>query len=347
MLTNKERVRRSLQHLDSDIVPYQISLTSDAYDKMVQYYKDKDTEEAVLFPNIGSHLLGLGRAELPDKSGVPQPGFYRDDFGVVWDRTRDRDIGVIHDFIVNPDNLDSYEFPDPKDPRSYAYINDALKANKDQFTIGSIGFSFFERAWTLRGMENLLMDFADNSAFVNKFFDRIMYWLLDVVEEFNKFDEIDAIYFGDDWGQQHGLIMGPGYWREYLKPRLKVIYAAAKSTGKFVTIHSCGDIKEVIPDLIEIGLDMFNPFQPEVMDVYEMKRLYGDKLSFHGGISLQKTLVFGTPEDVRREVLERMAIVGKSGGYIVDACHGITRDVPAENIDMLIRTVRRQEPRAY
>jgi uroporphyrinogen decarboxylase len=194
-------------------------------------------------------------------------------------------------------------------------------------------------------MEKLLMDFANNSAFVNKFLDRIMYWLLDVIEEYNRYDELDAIHLGDDWGQQHGLIMGPSYWREYIKPRLKVVYAAAKSTGKYMTIHSCGDVKELFPDLIEIGLNMFNPFQPEVMDVYEMKRLYGDKLTFHGGISLQKTLVFGSPEDVRQDVLKMLEVVGKNGGYVCDACHAITRDVPAENIDMLIKTVQNQTPK--
>jgi len=177
---------------------------------------------------------------------------------------------------------------------------------------------------------------------VNDFLDRIMDWILAVVREYSKYPRIDAIYFGDDWGQQHGLIMGPRIWREFLKPRLAKIYAEVKSAGKFVLIHSCGDIQGILPDLIEIGLDVFNPFQPEVMDVHEIKRMYGDRLTFFGGISLQKTLSFGTPEDVKAEVIDRIQTIGKGGGYICNACHAITRDVPAENIDMLIQTLRNQ-----
>jgi len=339
-MTRRERVRRSLLHKESDIVPYSLSLTIPAMEKMVRFYGDPAFSD-----KIGNHVGSVGRADLPGESGEVRPGFFRDSFGVVWDRTADPDIGVIREFPVTAENYRSYPLPDPRDPRCYAGIPDAIRKQDGMFIMAGIGFSFFERAWTLAGMENLLVAFADDPGFVDGFLDRIAEWILAVVREFNTFEGVDAVHFGDDWGQQHGLIMGPRFWRRYIKPRLAVIYAEVKKAGKFVSIHSCGDIREILPDLVEIGLDCFNPFQPEVMDVHEMKRLHGDRLSFFGGISLQKTLAFGTPDDVRRETLDRLETIGRGGGYIANACHAITRDVPEANIDALIRTLMDQPRR--
>lgn len=120
------------------------------------------------------------------------------------------------------------------------------------------------------------------------------------------------------------------------------MYAAAKSEGKFVTQHSCGDIEELFPDLIEIGLDAYNTFQPEIYDVEKVKSVYGDKLAFWGGISTQHVLAHGTPEDVIAETKKMLKIMGKNGGYIAAPTHSVPRDVPAENILAFIETVKNQ-----
>jgi len=164
---------------------------------------------------------------------------------------------------------------------------------------------------------------------------------LGIIEASVQFD-IDAMMFGDDWGQQRGLLMGPRLWRRFIKPRIREMYQASKSAGKFVFIHSCGDVKELFPDLIECGLDCFNPFQPEVMDVFEMKRQYGQDLCFYGGISTQKTLPYGTPDDVRAEVQANIERVGANGGYIASPAHAIPGDAPPENIDAMIQVLRNQ-----
>jgi uroporphyrinogen decarboxylase len=162
-----------------------------------------------------------------------------------------------------------------------------------------------------------------------------------IVEQASKF-EIDGVMFGDDWGQQSGMIMGPKLWRRFLKPRLAKMYKKVKDAGLFVFIHSCGDVTEVFPDLIEIGLDVFNPIQPEVIDVYEIKKKYGDKLSFFGGISTQKLLPYGTPDDVKREVRKFAKEIGNNGGYIIAPAHATPGDVPVENIIALIEAVQNQ-----
>ncbi|HOF89227.1 MAG TPA: uroporphyrinogen decarboxylase family protein, partial [Armatimonadota bacterium] len=154
--------------------------------------------------------------------------------------------------------------------------------------------------------------------------------------------DIDAMMFGDDWGQQTGLIMGPARWRAYLKPRLARMYARVHHYGKYVFIHSCGKVDAVFPDLIEIGLNAFNPFQPEVMDVAAAKRAYGRDLTFWGGISTQHTLPFGTPEATRAEVRSLLATVGRDGGYIAAPAHSIPGDARPENVLAMMDVLRHQ-----
>ncbi|MCM8761736.1 MAG: uroporphyrinogen decarboxylase [Candidatus Omnitrophica bacterium] len=336
-MTRKERVKKAVQHIQTDIVPYNVGLTILAYEKMKLYYNDP-----CFLEKIGNHIVSISRKEPEQDPDLTKKGFYRDDFGVIWNRTVDKDIGVPSNYPVNEKNVETYPFPTPLGEEYYKHIPLTLQKYSDCFIQASISFSFFERAWTLVGMEKVLISFVENPSFIETLFDRLTDWLIDVVRKFGEYPEIDAIRFGDDWGQQRGLIMGIPYWRKYIKPRLAKIYSEVKRCGKYVSIHSCGDIQEILPDLIEIGLDIFNPFQPEVMDVYKMKERYGDKLTFWGGISLQKTLSFGTPEDVRKEVIDRIEKIGKGGGYIAAPCHSITGNVPAENIDILIKTLQSQ-----
>ena len=318
------------------MVPYSISMTIPAEEKMAAYYGDSRFQD-----KIGNHIFAVGR-QLESREVKTAEVFQADEFGVVWDKSVDRDIGIVHKYLVDEKNVETYPFPDPDDYNWYRHIPPLLREHGDCFFEASIGFSLFERAWTLAGMEKILISFVENPAFVETLLDRLTDWLIKAVRKFAVFDGIDAIHFGDDWGQQHGLIMGPVFWRKYLKPRLAKVYGEVKKYNKFVSIHSCGDVQEIFPDLIEIGLDIFNPFQPEVMDVHKMKKLYGEKLTFFGGISLQKTLTFGTPQDVKAEVFDRIEKIGKDGGYIAAPCHAITKDVPAENIDMLIKTLQSQ-----
>ena len=210
----------------------------------------------------------------------------------------------------------------------------------DRFRVFQIGFSLYERAWTLRGMMNLMMDFYDHPDFVHELLAAIADYNIMQIQEALKYD-IDALYFGDDWGQQRGLQMGPRLWREFIYPQLKRMYGVVREAGKYIFIHSCGDVDELFDDLIAIGLDCFNPFQPEVMDVYALMRRYRGRLVFHGGLSTQRTLPYGTIEDVRQET-ERLLRAGAAGGYIFAPAHAVEGDVPVENMVTMIETVKSQ-----
>jgi uroporphyrinogen decarboxylase len=135
--------------------------------------------------------------------------------------------------------------------------------------------------------------------------------------------------------------MGPRRWREFILPQLKRMYAPVREAGKFVMIHSCGDVDELFDDLVAIGLNSFNPFQPEVMDVASLFARYRGRLTFHGGLSTQRTLPFGTVEDVRAEV-RRLLELGRDGNYIFAPAHDVEGDVPLENMRAAIELVQGQ-----
>ena len=268
----------------------------------------------------------------------------RDAFGVVWDRSVDKDIGVVEGCVVPEPTLAGYEFPDPLEARFFDSIPRAIERHGDRFRVFQIGFSLYERAWTLRGMEPLMMDFLDAPDFVHELLGAIADYDIAQVRKAVEYD-IDAVYFGDDWGQQTGLQMGPALWREFIKPELARMYGAVREAGKFVTIHSCGKVDELFDDLVEIGLNCFNPFQPEVMDVAALMEKYRGRLAFHGGMSTQRTLPYGSVADVREET-ERLLALGANGGYIFAPAHAVEGDVPLENMLAFLDIVKAQPGRS-
>lgn len=333
-MTYKERMKKSISHIQTDIVPCQIDFTTPAYEKMQKYYKDSQ-----FVRKLGNHIAGISTGM--DYKEI-KPGFCRDEWGVMWDRTIDKDIGNACNVVIeNKDSLDSYKFPDPHNPQRFKQWDEIIEENKDLFIRANIDLSFFERAWTLRGMENLLVDMISDEEFVDALLERILEYNISIIEEISRFS-VDGVHFGDDWGQQQGLIMGPKLWRRFIKPRLEKMYAKVHEAGLSVFIHSCGDVDELFPELIEIGVDVFNPFQPEVMDIYEMKKKYGGKLCFFGGLSIQKILPYGTPDDVRKEVKRLIKELGSGGGYIFAPAHAVPGDVSEENIAAMIEAVKDQ-----
>jgi uroporphyrinogen decarboxylase len=331
--TPRERVWQAVRHRQPDRVPYHISFTVPARRKLEAHYGT-----AALADVLGNHLAKY-RTPLPLEE--VRPGFWRDEFGVVWNKSVDPDIGVVDQYPLADRSLRGYVFPDPRDPRRFAPLPAFVEANRERFRYVSVSFSLFERAWTLRGMANLMVDMLEAPQFVDQLFEAIAAYDLAVVEEALKHD-IDAVLFGDDWGHQQGLLFGARLWRRFIKPHLALLYAAVKRAGKAVMIHSCGKVQELFPELIDLGLDVFNPFQPEVMDPFEMKREFGARLAFFGGVSVQRLLPHGTPRQVRDEVRRLKEEVGREGGLVLAPSHDMPGDIPLENMLALIETA--QEP---
>lgn len=196
-------------------------------------------------------------------------------------------------------------------------------------------------AMYLRGMERILADMRRKR---NDIFAAIVGKIRSFYEEYLRRilaaagDRIDVIVTGDDFGTQQGMICHPDTWRACLLPGFRSFVGIAKAAGVAVMHHSCGSITPVVPDMIAAGLNILNPVQPGVadMDHAMLKREFGDRLVFHGGISLQGPLRFGTPAQVRDEVLTRIAELGP-GGYVICTAHNIQADTPLENVLALFR----------
>ena len=332
-MTKREVVRLVLEGQRPPYVPWNVGLTQEARAKLQQHFGQADLEDV-----LQNHLLGLGS----DIGFFTDLGHERvqDVFGVVWDRTIDKDIGNVEGCVLPEPTLKGYTFPDPVDPRFFAGIPERIAKFGDRWRVFQIGFSLWERAWTLRGWQNLMMDFYDHPDFVSDLLNTIADYNVAQVKEALKY-EIDALYFGDDWGMQRGLQMGPAMWHKFIRPVLKRTYGVVRQAGKFVMIHSCGDVDELFDDLIEIGVNCFNPFQPEVMDVTALLGRYRGRLAFHGGLSTQRTLPYGSIDDVRRETA-RLLELGRDGGYIFAPAHDVEGDVPLENMLAFIEVVQQQ-----
>jgi uroporphyrinogen decarboxylase len=193
----------------------------------------------------------------------------------------------------------------------------------------------------LRGMARILEDLTWNPEIAEYLFQRIASFYLEYARRICDAagDGIDIFMTGDDFGMQNGLLMSPEMWRRFLRPGFRALLNLAKEHGYKTAHHSCGSIRPIIPDMIKDGLDILNPIQPNVndMDLAELKADFGDRVCFHGSISIQRTLPFGTVKDVQAEVRNRFETLGPGGGFIFCTAHNIQVDTPLENVEALFK----------
>lgn len=328
----RERVLKVLAHQETDIIPYNIPMVKEARQELITRF-GRDFLDI-----IENHCVKTAPPIYPYYDEDLANESWKDEFGCVWDRGN-----VFH--LAKPPlqkpTLKNYRFPDLTQDHLYEHCDEFCMKNRDKFKMFELGLLFFERSWALRGFDKILMDMVRNQEFCEKLYDYLMELHLEMIDKITEFN-FDAILFSDDFGQQKGLIMGLPYWRKYLKPRLKIMYAHAHQKGFYVAIHSCGDNSSIMGELIEIGVDIFHPFQPEAMNVLDLKESYGNKITFNGGISTQRTLPYGKPKDVEEEAREALRYLGKGGGYIAEPAKPILKDVPVENAKTLIEILTDQ-----
>jgi uroporphyrinogen decarboxylase len=333
-MNEREVVKLALERKNPPYVPWQIDLTEAVSRQLADYYGTGD----FIPDKTGSHLV----REKNKNHTILDELHHRDIFGVTWQKESAGDIGVVTDYLMPEPEFGSYVFPVPDPELIGGKCRSLVEKFQNRFKIFEFSFSFFERAWTLRGMENILSDFLLEPDFVRALFEKLFQYNLEGIRIAAQYP-IDAIMFGDDWGQQKSMLMGAPLWRKFIKPYMGKLFEAVKISGKSVILHSCGDILEIMGDLIDMGLDIYNTFQPEVYDMKDFKRRFGRNITVYGGVSTQGVLAHGTPEEVREATLRAMEILGSDGGYIAAPTHQIPAGTPLENILALIETVQGQK----
>jgi uroporphyrinogen decarboxylase len=264
----------------------------------------------------------------------------KDEFGVVWTTSPIDRGSPVGPCLTKPD-LSHYKFPDPAAPYRFEHIGEWCASNREHYTIIWVG-DLWERAIFMRGMEDLLLDLVTAPRFVAELLRRLADHILATMKIlFDRF-QFDGIAVSDDYGTQKSLLMSPSDWRRFIKPLLIEIYGLAKRHGRTVFHHTCGNVCPIIADLIDIGLDILHPIQPEAMDILQLKREFDRHLTFCGGVRTQDLLPRGTPSEISAEVRRLKRDMAAGGGYILEPGITLQADVPLENMVAMIEEARNQ-----
>lgn len=268
-------------------------------------------------------------------SNLPE-GTEIDDFGIGLYRNEASEL-YFHPMknFTTLSELEQYPFPEYSNPEFYVQMKNDVDAihGAGLAAIGKLIMTIFPIAWELRSMDELLCDMALHSDIGELLFEKILKNRIDIAKGIAA-SGADILWLGDDVATQDRLFMSLEMWREWIKPCHSAIIRAAKKVNPNIMIafHCCGYVTPIVRDLIEIGVEILNPIQPESVNILELKSEYGSRLAFWGGLSVQKILPFGTPNDVRNEVLRLVNLMGKGGRYVLCPSHHIAEDVPIENI---------------
>jgi uroporphyrinogen decarboxylase len=245
-------------------------------------------------------------------------------------------------------DVESYAFPDPNAPGRFDKARkDVDRFGKRYFIIGDVELSLFELAWHLAGMEKYLIGMATEEDWTTALDQRVEDWTtglaLNLVHA-----GVDALWFGEDLGSQTSMLISPQQWRTRFKPRHKRIIDRVKAAnpGIIVIMHSDGAVAPLIEDFIEMGVEVYNPVQPNVpgSDPEELARKYGGRISFFGGIDQQVLLPHGDTAAITEEIRRRARILGANGGYLIAPAHILQADVSADTVEHMIKEVKALAP---
>lgn len=331
MTDDRAWIRATLEHRQPPAVPFNFSFSPPARARLEAHYATRDLEAALGLPI----RMGGPRSAKPLYASPAEFGpEVADEFGVVW-TTSDADRGTPVRPCLPEADLAGYRFPDPAAAGRFDHLDAWTRAHADRYTFLWVG-DLWERATFMRGMEAILVDLALEPAFVEALLEGLADYIVRTIEVLVERFRFDGIALSDDYGTQRGMLMSPAMWRRFIRPHLARIYALARAHGRTVFHHSCGNVEPIIGDLIDIGLDVLHPIQPEAMDIGRLKREFGRHLTFCGGLRTQDLLPRGTPGEVRDEVRRLKDVMGRGGGYVLEPGITLQGDVPLENLVAMI-----------
>ncbi len=362
-LSHRERVIRALSHQEPDRIPFDLGSTANSSIHMVAYQKLKahfgvDAEDVIIHKimqtamvhepvlqalDIDLRSVGPGTSDSKPDIPVGEDG-YQDEWGIV---RRKPPASLYYDLTVCPlagsitlQDVVNFPVPDPHDPGYTRGLRERIRyyrENTDYAIVLRIPSVFVHTTQYLRGFEDWFIDLKADKKLAGALFDLVTEQSTALAEELLKIggEFADVVYTSDDMGMQNGPIVPPELYRELFKPRHQKYFDTVKKyTSAFIHFHCCGSIYKLLPDLIDLGVDVIHPVQVAArdMDSSILGPEFGDRLSFWGGIDTQSVLPKGTTGEVKAEVKRRIRDFAPGGGYILGAVHNIQPDVPVENI---------------
>lgn len=361
-MTPRERIKTALNHQTPDRTPTDGWFHHEVTEKLKKHYRTDDWNAvltdlgiegwAELSPDLvpAEKADRMAASKSTHASGTPaiwiDERTYEDNWGVRFRWGKD---GRYHEWLSGPlENAESITdnkgfrmltTDDIWEPENYGERVALLK--EDEHFVYSNLENPYRRFWNLRGLENALADYIINTEFLETVYDSLYPVYTELALRMTRAG-VDMIRIVGDIAMQDRIIMGPELWRKYDKPRMAALIGACKSANPDLDVffHSDGDLTELMDDLVEVGFTVLNPIQPECMDPAEVKRCWGDRLTLHGCVSIQRTLPFGTPDEVREEIETLIRECGHNGGLVLMPSNRIQPDTPVENIIACYHTAR-------
>ena len=335
-MTSKEIVQRTIAYHDPPRIPFAfwslyIGKNPDLSSTPILQRFEKEGSEKVVCALDDIKLFDYKRADGSAQLQDLDDGTAIDEWGVKW-----RNHVIVGHPLDSWSNWPKYDFPDASAIRRFDGIPEAIEANNEKYLLGLVWNSTFERMWMLRGFENLLCDYQENRKLFCELRDRYLEFNLTILERWLQ-TSVDAIYFGDDFGTQHGPIMSPKIWCEIYLPMYRVLFDRTRAAEKSVFFHSCGNIYDIVGHLLDCGMNVLNPVQPNAIDVRFLLKKYGKDLVVWGATDMQQRITFGTPSEIETEVEQVAQLCWRGGGYIGGTAQGNPPGAPIANLEAFMR----------
>ncbi|MFA5262534.1 MAG: uroporphyrinogen decarboxylase family protein [Opitutaceae bacterium] len=353
-LTHRERIRLALEHKETDRIPIAMvcsGINPPAHATLTEYLKRERnvSVDAYLKPLIDIKSIEPAYVGPPLPPGTDIWGVRRKAVSYGAGEYDEIEYYPLEE-ADSPADLSRHRWP-TTDWFDYSVIPDCIAAigKEGDYCLMVSNGNIFETSWYMRGFERMFMDLALNPDLAQAILQRVCDFY---IEHFSRIlaegrGRIDLVFTADDIGGQEGLLMSLDMWEEHIKPHHVRLNRAIHEFGAKVIYHTDGSVMKAVPGLIDMGIDVLQALQFDAkgMDPLVLKEQFGDRLCFEGGLSVQKTLPFGTVDEVRRETEERIRVLGRNGGYIFGPSHAIQAGTPPENIVAMFDAAQILKPR--
>ena len=351
--SSKEWVRKALHRQGSARCPVRLKRIS--LDVILRYGDDLadlycQFPDDVLWVSPYDYSVGFrppGMEPIDEIDVLTQSAEWTDEWGTRWGHAYGgvggTPVGNAIDDLSQLDDYLAHRMPDPHAPGRLDRAKAVLSVHgDDKYCVALICPALFERLHFVRGMENTLCDLASNELQLARLIEALRDNLIELIREWGP-TNISGVYMTDDWGSQSGLLISPALWKKHFRAHYRLIIDEIHRWGKDVIFHSCGNVMRLVPELIDLGIDVLDPVQPKAMNLDQVGRQFGGKVAFCGGIDDQRLEDF-TPQQVKDSVRHAIDALGRPYGnaYILAPANTITPDVPFENIQALFEACHDQ-----